>query len=523
MMTATSSAESANAVLATGTTNLTLVNNYIEAGFVPLFFAPSSDSVNTATLTNPTYDPIAHTWAADFSNVVNLAVGDLVALKTTGGKTPITNGAHPGEAIAFQVGKITAIASSRVSGIAWGSYDGNLAGGNPVLQTPDSPGLAQWRGGTNINPVIQRNDFVTAFNASEYVWTHTGGCSTTTRPYPCIGADGSPKAGNAPKSYIEIKSATGAVIEGNTFDGWYTSMALITPRNQGNTLTSGGAPWTGVSAVIQNNWVKHMKNWDRPYGLVIGGPQLEDNEFSNVRSGPLLIANNLFDSGIGPFLSSMSAADNVSVINNTFPGATGGANSFIIAQGAMSANLVFQGNIIPNGEYGKNCQIPGGCPWVGLVQSNNVIIDNRSAAGKAGDGPLDSKYPNDSIAADIASVGWVDPIGGNYRLSATSPFKGKGPHGKDIGVDVDALQAALNPAAPSPSPVPSPIPSPSPIPFTTNCTVQYDAHVPLGQAWPAQVGASGLTFSCDGCALTWTSTGFKLTCPGTAGVTRKVP
>jgi hypothetical protein len=455
---ATSGAESSNAILLGGATNFVDINTYHESWFVPIFMQPSSDSANKATLTNPTYDPTSHTWAADFSNVANLAIGDLVAMKVTNGHMPLTNNAHPGEVVVFEVGKVTSVLGNHVSGISWGSFDGNLAGGNPLLQVPDSPGLAQWKGYTNQDILIQRAQFVINFAAAEYVWTHSGG-SPTTQPRVT-----QTRAGNAPKSAVEIKSARNVVIDGATQDGWYTSFVLLTPRNQGNILTSGGAPWAGAFNIrITNNYVKRMQNWDRIYSLVIGGPQLEDNEFSNVRSGPVLIQGNLFASGMEEFFSSMGAADNVSVIHNTYPGSSLTGSSMIKAQGASSNNFVFKDNIVVHNNYGMNNQTGAPNAWLGIIQTGNVIIDNRAANTKIGDGPLNPRYPNDFIAANQAAVGWD----ASWRLLPTSPYKGKASDGKDPGVDIDQLMAAIGGAIPNPSRSPTPAATPTPTPVPT--------------------------------------------------------
>jgi len=93
-----------------------------------------------------------------------------------------------------------------------------------------------------------------------------------------------------------------------------------------------------------------------------------------------------------------------------------------------------------------NCQLPPGTEatcWPGLTRTGNVFIDNRTAGSKQNDPPLTSRYPNNSIVADNGSVGWTDPSSGNYRLASGSPFKNKASDGKDPGVDMDALLAAL--------------------------------------------------------------------------------
>ena len=42
----------------------------------------------------------------------------------------------------------------------------------------------------------------------------------------------------------------------------------------------------------------------------------------------------------------------------------------------------------------------------------------------------------------MAGLGFVNPTGGNYRLAPGAPYKGAATDGKDVGVDIDALDAA---------------------------------------------------------------------------------
>jgi hypothetical protein len=341
--------EASNAILfPSSALRVTVQNTFLEAWFCPVFFGGSGGSTaNTATLVNPVFDASTHTGSAVFSSVANLSVGDLVALKTTNGRTPFTNNAHSNEAVQFQVVKVTGVNGNTVSFQSWGAFDGNLAGGNPLLQTPDAPGLAQWNGYRNQDITLQSNQFVEDFASTEQVWVSTGGSPTT------LPRSTQQNTGNAPKGMVEIKMARNVLINGNTFEGWEVGFT-VTSRNQGNSQTSGGFPWAGVfNVTISNNWWKRMQNWDRIYGFPIGGPQLEDNEYSNVRSGPFTFSNNLIESGTGPILASMAAADNVTVVHNTYPGSDiPPGNSMVIGQGAASLSFVFKDNILSHNEYG---------------------------------------------------------------------------------------------------------------------------------------------------------------------------
>lgn len=458
--------EASNAILFPNSARrVTVSNSYLEAWFVPVFFGGSSgESPNVATLSEVSFNSGTHQGSARFSTVQNLAVGDLVAFKTTGGRTPATNSSHSNEPVVFQVGKVTNIAGNLVSFSSWGSFDGNVAGGNPLLQAPDSPGQAQWNGYLNQDITISRNTIMINFNSTEQVWVQKGG-SPTTQPRSTQTSTGS-----GPKGFMEFKMAKNVTVDGNIFDGWMCSITLSS-RNQGNSLSNGGFPWSGLFNInITNNWFKRVINWDRIYSSPIGGPLLQDNEYTSVRSGPVLIQNNLIEMGVEEILSSFASADNVSVIHNTYPGnpTTLNGKSLVFAHSAPSNNLVLRDNIISHNEYGMNCQIAGGGCYPGLAMNGNVIIDNRSDARKSGDGPLDSQLPNNFIALAQANVGWINPAAGNYRLATGSPYKGRASGGTDPGVDVDQLLTTLGGALPTPTPTPSatptPTPSPTPIP-----------------------------------------------------------
>ncbi len=472
---------------------VTVSNSYLEAWFVPIFFGGSSgESPNVAALTDVIFDSINHRGSARFSTVQNLSVSDLVAFKTTGGRTPVTNSSHPNEPIVFQVGKVTNIAGSIVSFASWGSFDGNLAGGNPLLQAPDSPGQAQWNGYQNQDITISRNTIMLNFNSTEQVWVQKGG-SPTTQPRSTQTSTGS-----SPKGFMEFKMAKNVTIDGNIFDGWMCSITL-SARNQGNSLTSGGFPWSGLFNInITNNWFKRVVNWDRIYSSPIGGPLLQDNEFSNLRSGPILIQNNLFEMGVEEILSSLASADNVSVIHNTYPGSPAplGGKSLVFAHSSSSSKLVLTDNIISNNEYGMNCQIPGGGCLPGLSMNGNVIIDNRSSAAKTSDSPLTTLYSNNRIASTQASVVWTDPQHANYRLSANSPYRGTASDGTDPGVDMDRLLAAIGGTqqAPTPSPTPSPTPGPTvtPTPAPTPMPNPGAEIIWVDDALPAGAVGSGM-------------------------------
>ena len=71
---------------------------------------------------------------------------------------------------------------------------------------------------------------------------------------------------------------------------------------------------------------------------------------------------------------------------------------------------------------------------------HNVIVDTRNERVP----PLSSVISGSNFyPASPNAIGFVDPAKGNYQLSPGSPYKGKASDGKDPGVDMAALLAAL--------------------------------------------------------------------------------
>jgi hypothetical protein len=101
--------------------------------------------------------------------------------------------------------------------------------------------------------------------------------------------------------------------------------------------------------------------------------------------------------------------------------------------------LVFTNNVLSHNQYGVHGDGTGSGNqtfekyFPGAVVRRNVI-----AGAQAANYPPDNFYP-----ASLDAVGFVDLLRGNYRLRADSKFRGRGTDGKDVGCDLDALEAAL--------------------------------------------------------------------------------
>jgi hypothetical protein len=112
------------------------------------------------------------------------------------------------------------------------------------------------------------------------------------------------------------------------------------------------------------------------------------------------------------------------------------SGALIVADGSPSAGFVFRNNIARNNHYGVlgSDQSPGldslGVYFPGYDFKKNVIVGV----------PLGIIYPADNFLPPLLNlVGFVDLIGGDYRLAPASPYKNAEADGKDLGCDFSAL------------------------------------------------------------------------------------
>jgi hypothetical protein len=238
------------------------------------------------------------------------------------------------------------------------------------------------------------------------------------------------------KNLLELKIAQRVLIDGNEFKNtWPASQQgwaiLFTPRAE-----SGAAPQAVVQDITFTNNVVH----DVAMGFDMMGADSYTN--STRRTFRIAVRNNLFYAvngssyGPGHLLVIPDGVTDFSFEHNT----SLDNGDIISADGSATSGLVFQNNIIPHNDYGVASPAGTGNATLtkyfpGAVFQKNVIVTPQW-------GYL---YPqNDFFPASLDQVGFVDLAGNSLRLSSSSPYKNAATDGKDLGVDFDALDAALN-------------------------------------------------------------------------------
>lgn len=237
------------------------------------------------------------------------------------------------------------------------------------------------------------------------------------------------------KNLFELKNARRVLIDGNIFErNWGHAQQgfaiLFTVRNQEKT-----APWSTIRDVtFINNIVRHTGNAIQILGYDHNPCQ---------RMERVLIKNNLFDdvggprwnaSGIFLLITSEGPAGSAHVVidhNTCFH-----TSNIISSEGSANTGFVFTNNILPHNQYGIHGGGVGvGRPAIDKYFPGAVIAKNAIVGGS-------DFHDVDLSPRTLDDVGFVNRAKGKYGLIDTSPYKGAGTDGEDIGVDWDALQAA---------------------------------------------------------------------------------
>jgi len=449
--------------------NLTITENFLEGGYVSFFTGGGGESpeftstISNATLTQarfantpglvpgttyvrfelrgsgtytsaisftrtsgdvPTRSDVNHTVFITKSGQtrrvkIKAVSGDSWTIEPYGGTEP-----NPGDSctwVEYLVAKVTNVSGSTVT------YDGSQAtvGANWLTQAPN-PVNAGWRLNQVVHDIsITRNTFNIDNASAQYEHAH---------------------GGNNPKGWVEFKAGDRISMDANRFTGYPSVIGVTQHSNEGWT------PWTKITNLsITNNFVdsNYDPNGSRQFViLALIDPYNSDEPGFNAN-----ISNNLVKNVAN--IIQLSGTRNASLTHNTIlndhPSAIYGS-SMIVTEGGPSYGFTFSGNIAAYNTYGLNCQV-NPCTPSGIF-SGNVIVDNLRASVTTNSLAGGALGP---IPASFSQVGFVNPAANDYRLGATSPYKGKASDGKDPGVDMGKLLGALGGTTLVPTPTPRPI------------------------------------------------------------------
>jgi hypothetical protein len=271
------------------------------------------------------------------------------------------------------------------------------------------------------------------------------------------------------KNLFELKNARRVLFDGNVLQNFWSDQhpgqsqeyaVNIKSANQGDACT-----WcVSEDVTVSNNKLYNVAN-----GFDIGARDASREELKPPAVSRVKIYNNLiynllpsWGSPYGRIFRIRDGASYVKIVHVTAEGS-------IMALGVgynfeSNPALTFKDNIVERGVYG----IKGDQEGTTALQQNfspytyqkNLWVNTSDeftppTGQEVTDQQLLGRYPNPAPAANNVSygdtfvattwsnVGFVDRASGNYRLAPTSIYRGQASDGKDIGVDQDAIEAAI--------------------------------------------------------------------------------
>lgn len=237
------------------------------------------------------------------------------------------------------------------------------------------------------------------------------------------------------KNLFELKCARRVLIEGNVFENnWLDAQKgfaiVFTPRNQ-----DGGAPWSMVRDVtFTRNIVRHTSSAVNILGT--------DDIHPSQQTKRIVISENLFEDvssdnwgGNGRLIQITDDAADVTVDHNT----AFQTGAVLVASGKPTLRFTFTNNLVPNNVDGvagdSHYGDPGGALttyFPGAAFTGNVL-----QGGRASDYPPGNFFP-----PSMTDIGFVNYAEGDYRLKKNSQYKNAGTDGKDIGANIDSIDAS---------------------------------------------------------------------------------
>lgn len=214
------------------------------------------------------------------------------------------------------------------------------------------------------------------------------------------------------KTLFELKDAKRVQFTGNYLENnWVGSAFRITVRNDG-----GKAEFSTLEdVVIKDNIINGSGA-----GINILG---RDDIFPSQTMKRLTITNNLFLNigshgyeGSGYFIQ-VGDGENITIANNT----SLNLGNIATFHNGQPKNFIFRDNITGHGEYGIHDLGDLKSPQARAMFQNNVFVNLNHVPASDYAFP-----PGNTIIGDVKDVGFVNPVGNDYRLGPGSKYKGKG-------------------------------------------------------------------------------------------------
>jgi hypothetical protein len=263
------------------------------------------------------------------------------------------------------------------------------------------------------------------------------------------------------KNLLELKNAQRVLIEGNILENSWGGIGqigfglLLTPVNQDNQCSICQV----TDVTIRYNSIRHVAAGLQIANAMPGtGPALDGERYS-IHDIVIDDIDGVKYNGPSEF-AQISVTPGAPVIQNVtinhvtaFPPKTLFIIGDTVATSKQMKNFVFTNNIVNAGIYpvwsstgaADDCSYSNSplttfntC-FSGYTFAANAIIAVPALA-PAAKWPSRNYFP--ATAGAVRFVNYNGGNGGDYHLQSSSPYKGKGTDGKDLGADVDAIQSA---------------------------------------------------------------------------------
>jgi len=237
------------------------------------------------------------------------------------------------------------------------------------------------------------------------------------------------------KNLLELKLGRRILIQGNIFENsWAESQTgfamLIWSVNQ-----SGTTSWAQTADVwIRENIIRHAAS-----GVMITDFNTDHPEYPTLYTQRVRFDNNLWEDistswgGDGRLIQVASGSGQLTAIK--FYHQTGFAERTLITiASGVTQQFEFANIIVDHGLYGIHADDASEQGALDLHMPGYLFAGNAVIGGAAASYPTGNFFP-----ATVNNVGFVNAAGGDYHLTASSPYKNQGTDGTDLGADITAI------------------------------------------------------------------------------------
>jgi Putative Ig domain len=269
------------------------------------------------------------------------------------------------------------------------------------------------------------------------------------------------------KNLLELKNAQRVLIDSNIMENTWGGFSqvgfgvLLTPKNQAGANNSNLCPICQVTDVtIRYSTISHVGSGLQIANALAGTGAGLDGERYSIHDIVIDDIDGVKFDGPSEFAQvSVTAGDpllqNVWIDHVTaFPTHTLFIIGNMVATSGPMSNFVFANSIVNAGQapVWSTGGGPTNCAYYDMPRTTfDACFTNSAFTADAIIG-ASSNYPPanwpsgnyfPASATNVQFVNYNGGIGGDYRLQSSSPYKGKGTDGKDLGADIDAVNSAI--------------------------------------------------------------------------------